>query len=79
MTVAILAAIFLVQFGSLVIFFVKRQVEQLEMKVEWEQRDCRGVCIRLNGIWYKNLIAPEQRKSASLHAIQLQKCDFQQR
>ena len=35
--------------------------------------------VMMNLITKKNLIAPEQRKSASLHAIQLQKCDFQQK
>ena len=33
----------------------------------------------MNLIRKKTLIAPEQRKPASLRAIQLQKCDFQQR
>ena len=33
----------------------------------------------MNLITKEVLIAPEQRKSAFLRAIQLQKCDFQQR
>ena len=33
----------------------------------------------MNLITKRNLIAPEQRKPASFRAIQLQKCDSQQR